>query len=159
MTVPVDAADLRVEIENTATPEEVRAVQATLDEFQIPASVAATLEPEPRGGISEIPLLIEIAVSYGRIKFADTFLSEATKDVYEGLANFMRRLRSRRHRPGGYEVAIISRQLIVRVHLRDDLPAEAFSALATMDLDAMPPGELWFDRDAGEWIFIPGFSA
>jgi hypothetical protein len=153
MTVPADDADLRVEIENTATPEEVQAVQATLDEFGIPATATATLEPEPRGGIEDVPLLVQIA-SYGLImKIADTFLTEAIKDTYEGLKNFMGRLRSRRHRPGGYEVVMIDRRLNVRVHLRDDLVPEVFSALAGMDLDALPPGDLWFDRDAGEWVF------
>jgi hypothetical protein len=155
MTVPADDDDLRVEIENTATPEEVRAVQATLNEFQILASATATLESEPRGGIEDIPLIVDIVAGYGLIKFADTFLTEASKDAYEGLANFMGRLRSRRHRPGGYEVAITDRQSNVRVHLRDNLPPEAFSALAGFDFDALPPGELWFDRDAGEWNFYP----
>jgi hypothetical protein len=160
MTIPTNDVDLRVEIENTATPEEVRAVQFTLDEFRIPATATATLEPEPRGGISEIPLLIEIATVYSLVKFADAFLAEvgqtAGKSAAEALVNLMGRLRSRRHRPGGYEVVMIDLRSNVRVHLRDDLSAEALSALASMDLDALPPGELWFDRDAGKWIFIPG---
>jgi hypothetical protein len=149
MTVPADDAELRVEIENTATPEEVQAVQATLDEFRIPATAAPTLKPEPRGGIEDVPLIVEIAAG----SVLGTFLTEAVKDAYEGLKNFMGRLRSRRHRPGGYEVVMIDRRSSVRVHLRDDLAPEVFSALAGMDLDALPPGELWFDRDAGEWIF------
>jgi hypothetical protein len=121
----------------------------------VPATATATLEPEPRGGISEVPLLIDIAASYGLIKIADTFLTEATEDAYEGLKNLMSRLRSRRQRPGGYEVVITDRRSNVRVHLRDDFPPEAFRGLAARDLDALPPGDLWFDRDAGEWTYLP----
>jgi hypothetical protein len=155
MTVSADDADPRVEIENTATPEEVQAVQATLDEFGIPATATPTLEPEPRGGIEAIPLIIEIAIGYSLVKFADAFLTEAGKDAYQGLANLMGRLRSRRHRPGGYEVTITDRRSNVRIHLRDDLSAEAFGALAGENLDTLPPGELWFDRDTGGWVFYP----
>ena len=159
MTVPEDDADLRVEIENTATPEEAQAVQATLDEFQIPATATTTLEPEPRGGIEEIPLIVELAAGYSLIKFADAFLSEAGRDASQGVSNFMERLRSRRGRPGGYEVVMIDRQANVRVHLRDDLPAQAFSDLANFDFDALEAGELWFNRDTQEWDFYPDSDA
>jgi hypothetical protein len=156
MTVPADDAEVRVEIENTATPDEVQAVQTTLDEFRIPATATTTLEPEPRGGIEDIPLIVELAALWSLMRIADGFLTKTGESAAQGLANFMGRLRSRRHRPGGYEVVMIDRRSNVRVHLRDDFSAATFSALASMGLDALPPGEIWFDRDAGEWIFIPG---
>jgi hypothetical protein len=155
MTVPADDADVRVEIENTATPDEIQAVQVTLDEFRIPATATATLEPPPRGGLEDVPLLIELVTVYGLVKFADTFLTKATEDAYDGLKNLMGRLWSRKHRPGGYGVAITDRRSNVRVHLHPRQPAEAFGALAAFDFDTLPPGELWFDRDAGEWNFYP----
>jgi hypothetical protein len=154
MTVPADDTGVRVEVENVATPAEVRAVQATLDEFGIPATAEPTLEPEGRGGPEEIALIVQIAVTSGVVTFLTALISEGAKDVYARLASFMGRLRSRREK-SGYQVDINDRRTGLVLSLQDDDPPEAFAALADIDLEALRPGTLYYLRDDGQWHWEP----
>lgn len=54
-----------------------------------------------------------------------------------------------------YQVRINDRQAGLVLWIRDDDPPEAFTALADVDLEALRPGSLGYNREVGQWTWDP----
>jgi hypothetical protein len=78
-----------VVFETTATEDEIRAVKDTLAEFNLQWPIATDAEPEPRGGIGDIPPLVQFVAVYGIARFFDAFLAEAGKSAYQRFSEFL----------------------------------------------------------------------
>jgi hypothetical protein len=146
-----------VNIDFRATEDEIRAVADTLAEFDLQWPLETGYEGDARGGIDEIPTLIQFAVAGFAVYFSG-FLSEAGRSTFQRFGEFVARLRTRRQ-SRSYMIEISDQVSGHVIHIGDNLPAEAIMALETIDFDNLdlPPALIYWDSEAGRWAWLPRY--
>jgi len=142
--------ELEVLMDESASTEDVLAVEEAFRD----AGLAVVVRPAiGRKGVGDFPWIVMFTVPL--TAFLTAFAAEAGKEAYAGLKNLVRSIwsaRTRRTGPPG-SCIIVDERTGVWIHLKPDIPNEAYQALAEIDLESMePPAVLVYDDNTRRWI-------
>lgn len=140
----------RVQVDATATPEQVQAVKDVLDELELPGEVEEGFIPEGAGGLDVLPMFIQFVCGFGLVHFFQGFLSKAGSDAYDGLARLAGGLKSRVRKP--QSITINDPEADVMIYLSDEITPEEFRLLEGIDLQNLRSCTLEFDLDSRTWF-------
>jgi len=140
----------RVQVDVTATPEQVQAVTEVLDELNLPGEVEEGFTPEGAGGPGELPMFIQLVCGFGLVHFFQGFLSKAGSDAYDGLARLVGGLKSRLREPPS--ITINDPEADVTIYLSDDLTPEEIRLLEDINLQDLRSCILELDFDSRTWF-------
>jgi hypothetical protein len=140
----------RVQVDGTATPEQVQAVKDLLDELELPGEVEEGFIPEGAGGPGELPMFIQLVCGFGLVHFFQGFLSKAGSDAYDGLARLVGGLRARLRKP--QSITINDPEADVMIYLSDEMTPEEIRLLEDIDLQNLRSCTLELDRDSQTWF-------
>jgi hypothetical protein len=142
-----------VRVHDFATPDEVHAIAGSFRRtgFDVEVSPIATRRSEPWAvpWVIEVVLLVPIAV------FLQTIASEAAKDVYPLVKEWVKDVWATARSGVGDEGGVGELELFdpdeSSVLLAERLPDEAIEALTEVDWDQFQGGWLHWDDDARRW--------
>jgi hypothetical protein len=140
----------RVQVDATATPEQVQAVTDVLDELDLPGEVEEGFIPEGAGGPGELPMFVQLVCGFGLVHFFQGFLSKAGSDAYDGLARLVGGLKYRLRKP--QSITINDPEANVTIYLSDDITPEEIRLLEYINLQNLRSCTLELDLDSRTWF-------
>lgn len=153
-----DLAPIDVSLESTASDEDLQAVAALFDEFGLRAAVQANYLRKAEG---PLPWLVNILTPANVFvgAFALAVIKRFADDMYDAARRLVVQLWRSRKQHAGPEgnVVLHDDELHVRLLLEEDLPAEAYQALARLDpREVSRKGTLHYDRARDRWRPLSG---
>ncbi len=129
-----------------ASSDEVAAVSQIAHEEGLPGPVNSTLSYK---SIEDVPWWT-ILIVFANFTFLKGFLDEAGRDSYRGLHRLVSRLfGARRNEEGTVRVKVESQ--ITMIVFTSDLPEEAFSMIADLDLDNIEGKYIYWESGRRRW--------
>ena len=145
--------ELEVILDDSASAADVAAVKEAFND----AGLMATVRPSfKRKGSGDFPWIVMASVPL--TAFLTAFAAAAGKEAYKGLKKLVRSIWSTRTRTSGLSGSfiIVDRKSGVWVHLKPNIPDDAYSALAELDLESLRrSGVLVYDEDKKQWTELP----
>jgi hypothetical protein len=146
----MDLGELEVLLDSSAPAEDVAAVREAFNDAGLMVTVRPSYE---RKGIGDFPWIV--MVSAPLTAFLMAFAAAAGKESYEGLKKLVRSIWAKRTKTSGLSgsFTIVDSKSGVWVLLDPDIPDDAYSALAKLDMDSMKrPNVIKYDKDKKQWI-------
>ena len=145
--------ELEVLLDSSAPAEDVAAVREAFNDAGLTATVRPSCE---RKGIGDFPWIVMVSVPL--TAFLTAFAAAAGKDAYGRLKKLVSTIWAKRTKTSGSSCnfTIVDSKSGVWVLLDSDIPSDAYSALAKLDLDSLQgPGVLKYDKDEKRWVQLP----
>ena len=133
-------------VDASASADEVAAVSQIAHEEGLPGRVNPTLSYK---SVGDVPWWVILLV-FANFTFFKGFLNEAGRDSYQGLRRLISRLFNARRDAQGTVRIKVAKQ-ITTIQFTADLPEQAFTMLAKIDLDTLENDFLYWDADQGRW--------
>lgn len=149
----MELGGLEVLLDSSAPVEDVAAVREAFHD----AGFVVTVRPSfKRKGIGDFPWVVMFAVPI--TAFLTAFATAAGKDAYQRLKKLVCSIWDKRTTTSGPSgsFTIIDSESGVWVLLDPDIPSDAYSTLAKLDLKALQgPGVLKYDKNEKQWAESP----
>lgn len=138
----------QVVIDAGASADEIREVEAAFRSAGVGATVRAAYQ---RKGVADFSWIVLATLPL--TAFFTALASEAGRDAYRALRQFVRNVFSARQHSPQPQGSLLARdtETCIEILLEPDLPDKAYRELLQLDLSAFELGSVKYDRDKGEW--------
>ena len=145
----MELGELEVLLDSSAPAEDVAAVREAFNDVGLAATIRPSLE---RKGIGDFPWIVMVTVPL--TAFLTAFATAAGKDAYQRLKKLVGTIWAKRTKTSGPSggFTIIDSESGSWISLDPDIPSDAYSALAKLNISSLALSFVKYDKDKKQWI-------